>query len=143
MNVSAVKIRLSSGDSCNVTVEWDRPTGTSPEDIDHYVLRVSRNGICNETNTTSTLVTFSIGECTNNLSVNITTVDRCGREGPSSANVEPELLPPTDPVTTPSGTLSISTTTTTNTPNETDTTLGKVLGGVFGSCELINKDSNL
>ena len=140
----------STEDSCTIRVDWDPPTDTPPEDISHYIVRDSINGAHEATSETSKLVTFSSSKCTNDLSFSISAVDRCSQKGPSSDNVKPNFLPPTDPATdttTPSGTPSTTTTTittTTNTPaSDTGTTLGERLGGVFGAGELISKDTTL
>ena len=126
-------------------MDWDPPTDTPPEDIKGYIIRDSVNEVPEEINITSTLVSFPSSECTNNLSISITTVDRCGGEGPSS-DVKPQFLQPSSVISNtiiPSSTLTTTTTTatTTATPTATPKVAGPTLAAVITSGELIGKDT--
>ena len=81
---------------------WDTPLDYDEKDIDSYFVKGPFDVI--KTKEKSTLVSFNIPRCISDLSVNISAVDRCNQEGPSTVIVvqlgSSETLP-TQQVTTP------------------------------------------
>lgn len=81
-------------------MDWDPPTDTPVEDISCYIMimRKSVSGVRNEIRANSTRATFQLSQCTDNLLVSVSAVDRCGKEGLSS-HVQPKPLQPENPAT--------------------------------------------
>ena len=89
-------------DLCVLLISWNHPTNIDSSDIDHYIIRTSHESQVPEFNDTITLATF-LSPCSdlNNLHINVTAVDRCGRVGIPTRNFAPQLVnyteaPPTE-----------------------------------------------
>ena len=96
----AAAVEIPSGQElmCVLLIEWDPPKNIDSVNIASYIVRTSRaKSHASETNETSTLATF-LSPCDNDLNINITAIDRCGRLGVSTANFTPSIVtvpPPT------------------------------------------------
>ena len=79
---------------CAYLVNWNPPNNINSLDIDYYVVQTSTQSKIDTVSETSTLAAF-LSPCTEleNLYINITAVDRCEREGMSTANFKPSILP--------------------------------------------------
>ena len=96
---------LRIDDRCVIFLTWDAPLDYNEEDIDHYIIQIPSANNLIQTNEKSTLISISIPRCIPDIYINISAVDRCGREGPST--VVPHLdsstmneTAPTEQVTT-------------------------------------------
>ena len=87
---------------CQILVIWDRPNDINSVDVDHYIVQTSSQGEINAINETATVAAF-LSPCKEltSLYINITAVDRCGREGGSTANFKPSIQPPVSTTSSP------------------------------------------
>lgn len=107
-NPAAVEIPLS-GQPCVILIKWDPPSNINSQDISYYTVHTASLSEIDTVNETSTLVAFpSPCKELQSLYINVTAVDRCGREG-DSANIKPSISPPL--ISTTSSPLNFTTST--------------------------------
>ena len=80
-----------SGGSCVLTLQLNYPSDIGPDEIPHLIYHIdyqSRREVI-----TATSYTFIVQNCTRELRINVTTVNRCGSMGGSVVNIVPTFLP--------------------------------------------------
>ena len=77
--------------SCVFTLRLSPPDNIGPDDIMYYIDYQSQQDVIS-----STSYTFIALNCTTNLRINVTAVNRCGSIGRSVINVVPMFLPDTE-----------------------------------------------
>jgi hypothetical protein len=98
--------RINGTYGCTILIGWLPPANLSEDDISHYVININNGTSINET---LTLTAHPVCECATTYRVNVSAIDRCGREGQGSVVVldqDPTLLPSSDlQCSAPTGTI--------------------------------------
>ena len=86
--VEVIETRDNRG-SCVFTSQLNPPSNSGPDDILHYIIEYqSRRDMI-----ASTSFTLIVPDCTPELRINVTAVNRCGSIGKSVTNIVPIFLP--------------------------------------------------
>lgn len=74
---------------CNLITQLNSPSNINQDDIDHYIVDYQLGTVM----ISGTLDTFIVRNCTPDLRIKITAVNRCGTLGNSSPDIIPIFLP--------------------------------------------------
>ena len=91
VEVSEIPDDRRSSSSCVLTLQLNHPSDVDSDEIPHLIYLVdyqSQRDVI-----TAASYTFIVQNCTQELSINVTTVNRCGSMGGSVVNIVPTFLP--------------------------------------------------
>ena len=76
---------------CEVQFGWSPPINPDQGNISHYIVYMNETNVLNRTSEADQnriLVSYPVSSCvTQNVSVSVSTVNQCGREGPRSRSI--------------------------------------------------------
>ena len=91
VEISEIPDDRKSSSSCVLTLQLNHPSDVGLDEIPHLIYLIdyqSRRDVI-----TATSYTFVVQNCTQELRINVTTVNRCGSIGGSVIDITPTFLP--------------------------------------------------
>ena len=91
--IRAAEISRPSDRICIILVTWDPPANSDASDIDQYIVYVPSRNIRDDTaSSTISTLELTVSNCSDDIRVQITAVNRIGCVGMNSSEVQPILL---------------------------------------------------